>query len=74
MEPGEEVNFLCLGDGNPVPRVVWTSTDGAIHLISKGNLNDVTITAKANSSGSYLCTIKNYLGEDFKWFRPGKLI
>ena len=68
------MKFLCLGEGNPAPRVVWTSTDGVINLISKDNLNNVTITAKANTSGSYLCTIKNYLGEDFKWFRLGELI
>ena len=72
MEPGKKVNFLCLGDGNPTPTVKWTSKDGAIDQLLSDNLNNATFTAKADSSGLYLCTIKNYLGEDFKWFRVGE--
>lgn len=69
MEPGTEVNFLCLGMGNPTPTVKWTSEDGVINWMS--NLS-VTFTAEAYSSGSYLCTIKNDFGEAFKRFYLGK--
>ena len=74
MQLGQEVNFLCLGDGNPTPTTNWESADRIIDWISKGNLDNVTFTAKADSSGLYLCTIKNYLREDFKWFRLGEYL
>ena len=70
VEPGTEVNFICLGMGNPTPTVNWTSADGVIKWMS--NLNNVTFTAEAYSSGLYLCTIKNELGEAFKRFNLGK--
>ena len=70
MEPGTEVNFLCLGMGNPTPTVNWTSADGVINWMP--NLNKVTFTAEAYSSGSYLCTIKNGFGEAVKRFYLGK--
>ena len=70
MEAGTEVNFLCLGMGNPTPTVNWTSADGVINWMS--NLNKVTFTAEAYSSGSYLCTIKNEFGEAVKRFYLGK--
>ena len=70
MEPGTEVNFLCLGMGNPTPTVNRTSADGVINWMS--NLNKVTFTAEAYSSGSYLCTVKNEFGEAVKRFYLGK--
>ena len=70
MEPGTEVNFLCLGMGNPTPAVNWMSADGVINWMS--NLNNVTFTAEAYSSGPYLCTIKNAFGEAAKRFYLGK--
>ena len=70
MEPGTEVNFLCRGMGNPTPTVNWTSADVVINWMS--NLNKVTFTAEAYSSGSYLCTIKNAFGEAVKRFYLGK--
>ena len=70
MEPGTEVNFLCLGIGNPTPTVNWTSADGVINWMS--NLNKVTFTAEAYSSGSYLCAVKNEFGEAVKRFYLGK--
>ena len=66
------MNFLCLGMGNPTPTVIWTSADGVINWMS--NLNNVTFKAEANSSGSYLCTVKNEFGEALKRFNLGKLI
>lgn len=72
MQPGNEVNFLCLWDDNPTPTTKWTYADGDINWISKENLNSVTFTAKADSSGLYLCKIKNYLGQDVKWFHLGE--
>ena len=64
------MNFLCLGVGNPTPTVNWTSADGVINWML--NLNNVTFTAEAYSSGSYLCTIENEFGEAVKRFYLGK--
>ena len=63
---------MCLGDGNPTPTVNWTSEDGVIDGVLSKNMNNVAFDANVDSSGLYLCTIKNYLGEDFKWFRVGE--
>lgn len=62
--------LLCLGEGNPVPTVNWTSEDRDIKW--KSNLARVTFKPEPNSSGSYLCTIKNELGEASKRFELGK--
>ena len=67
---GQEVIFLCLGMGNPAPTVMWTSTDSDIKWIS--NLTNATFKAAASSSGSYLCTIKNELGDASKRYNLGK--
>ena len=68
------MDFLCLGDGNPVPTVDWTLQleNRFINWTPKGNLNNVTFKAKANSSGLYQCTIENNLGKAFKSFDLGK--
>ena len=73
--PGEQVNLLCLGGGNPTPTVDWTLTlgDRVINLISERNLRNVKFKVEVNSSGLYQCTVKNSLGpEAFKSFTLGK--
>jgi len=70
VEPGTKVNFLCLGMGNPAPAVNWASPDNDIHWMS--NVTNVAFTAKSDSSGLYLCTVKNVLGEAIKRFKLGK--
>ena len=65
-----EVNFLCLGMGNPAPTVNWTSPDNNIRWMS--NLRNVTFTAESDSSGLYLCTVENVLGEAIERFELGK--
>lgn len=46
--------FICLGMGNPVPTVNWTSPDN--------EMTNVTFKAEPSSCGSNLCTINNKLG------------
>lgn len=70
LELGREVTLLCLGVGNPAPTVNWTSEDSDIKWMS--NLTRVTFKPEPDSSGSYLCTIKNDFGEVSKRFDIGK--
>ena len=71
---GENVSFLCLGDGNPSPTITWTTRNGVIDWKSEDNPSNVTFVVKAYSSGWYLCTVENKWNVAFKWFRLNKLI
>ena len=67
---GLEVILSCLGMGNPLPTVKWTSSDNDVKWIS--NLTSVSFKAEPRSSGTYLCTIENELGKVSKQFTLGK--
>ena len=65
-EEGENVTLLCKASGPPIPTIRWQKPLG--HLprgrtaVIDGNMTILSVTKK--DTGTYLCSVKNVLGED----------
>ena len=66
VEEGENVNVDCKASGLPMPTVTWRKAFG--HLprgkttVIDGNMTIVSVTKE--DRGTYVCTVKNLLGEE----------
>ena len=65
-EEGENVTLVCKASGLPIPTIKWQKPLG--HLprgriaVIYGNMTILSVTKK--DTGTYVCTVKNLLGED----------
>ena len=65
-EEGENVTLLCKASGLPIPTITWQKPLG--HLprgrtaVIDGNMTILSVTKK--DTGTYVCSVKNLLGED----------
>ena len=65
-EEGENVTLLCKASGLPIPTITWQKPLG--HLprgrtaVIDGNMTILSVTKK--DTETYLCSVKNLLGED----------
>ena len=66
VEEGENVNLECKASGLPMPTVTWRKAFG--HLprgkttVIDGNMTMLSVTKE--DRGTYVCTVKNLLGEE----------
>ena len=66
VEEGENVNLECKASGLPMPTVTWRKAFG--HLprgkttVIDGNMTITSVTKE--DRGTYVCTVKNLLGEE----------
>ena len=65
-EEGEKVTLVCKVSGLPIPTIKWQKPFG--HLprgrtaVIDGNMSVLSVTKK--DTGTYVCSVKNLLGED----------
>ena len=66
LEEGENVTLVCKASGLPIPTITWQKPLG--HLprgrtaVIDGNMTIISVTKK--DTGTYVCSVKNLLGED----------
>ncbi|CAH3184247.1 unnamed protein product [Porites evermanni] len=65
-EEGENVTLVCKASGLPIPTIKWQKPLGYLPrgriAVIYGNMTILSVTKK--DTGTYVCTVKNLLGED----------
>ena len=66
VEEGENVNLECKASGLPMPTVTWRKAFGHLRrgkiTVIYGNMTMLSVTKE--DRGTYVCTVKNLLGEE----------
>jgi len=57
VREGDKTTFHCTATGNPTPVITWQKDAKTV-----GSGETLTLTAKRNHSGHYLCSAENGLG------------